>query len=286
MTPASRESSRWCRRRPRRCTRSGSRRSASPASVPRAGPAVVGGTKNPDRDAIVALAPGSRRRERRGEPGRGRRRARCRRARVALDVAPVGGGRRVRGAGAGRSASTSPCRRRSVQESGTTGSRRCSRPHWWDAFVAVWRRPWMSLASDTYGASLLDLLGVGNLFADSLDRYPEVTLAEVAARAPSVVLLPDEPYAFTEKHARRDPRRDRPGARAPGRRPRPLLVGLSARPRPRPASAPPSERASSVGDARGAERAQFGADAVRGVVERVGRRRRGRRARTTARAAG
>jgi hypothetical protein len=31
-------------------------------------------------------------------------------------------------------------------------------PRWYDAFVAVWRRPWMSLASDTYGASLLDVL--------------------------------------------------------------------------------------------------------------------------------
>jgi len=69
------------------------------------------------------------------------------------------------------------------------------KPRWYDAFVAVWRRPWMSMASDTYGSSLLDLLGVSNVFADSLDRYPEVTLAEVAARAPNVILLPSEPYA-------------------------------------------------------------------------------------------
>jgi ABC-type Fe3+-hydroxamate transport system substrate-binding protein len=75
-------------------------------------------------------------------------------------------------------------------------------PRWYDAFIAVWRRPWMSLASDTYGASLLDVLGVGNVFADSRERYPEVALAEVAARAPNVVLLPTEPYAFTERHAR------------------------------------------------------------------------------------
>ncbi len=40
----------------------------------------------------------------------------------------------------------------------------------------------MSIASDTYGASLLDVIGVGNVFADSFDRYPEVSLAEVAAR--------------------------------------------------------------------------------------------------------
>jgi ABC-type Fe3+-hydroxamate transport system substrate-binding protein len=75
-------------------------------------------------------------------------------------------------------------------------------PRWYDAFVAVWRRPWMSLASDTYGSSLLDLLGVRNVFADSLVRYPEVTLAEVAARAPNLVLLPSEPYVFGPEHAR------------------------------------------------------------------------------------
>jgi ABC-type Fe3+-hydroxamate transport system substrate-binding protein len=74
-------------------------------------------------------------------------------------------------------------------------------PRWFDAFVAVWQRPWMSLATDTYGSSLLDLLGVDNVFADSLDRYPEVTLTEVAARAPNLVVLPSEPYAFTERHA-------------------------------------------------------------------------------------
>ena len=74
-------------------------------------------------------------------------------------------------------------------------------PHWYDAFIAVWRRPWMSLASDTYGSSLLDVLGVNNVFADSLERYPEVTLAEVAARAPNLIVLPSEPYEFGPEHA-------------------------------------------------------------------------------------
>jgi len=75
-------------------------------------------------------------------------------------------------------------------------------PRWYDAFVAVWRRPWMSLASDTYGASLLDVLGVGNVFADSFERYPEVSLEEVAARAPNLVILPSEPYEFGPEHGR------------------------------------------------------------------------------------
>jgi ABC-type Fe3+-hydroxamate transport system substrate-binding protein len=73
-------------------------------------------------------------------------------------------------------------------------------PRWYEAFVAVWRRPWMSLAADTYGSSLLDLLGVGNVFANSVDRYPSVTLDEVATLAPNLVVLPSEPYPFAERH--------------------------------------------------------------------------------------
>jgi len=73
-------------------------------------------------------------------------------------------------------------------------------PRWYEAFVAVWRRPWMSLAADTYGSSLLDLLGVGNVFARSVDRYPSVTLDEVATLAPNLVVLPSEPYPFAERH--------------------------------------------------------------------------------------
>ena len=40
------------------------------------------------------------------------------------------------------------------------------------AFVPVWRRPWMSLAGETYGSSLLAAIGVDNVFADADDRYP------------------------------------------------------------------------------------------------------------------
>ncbi|MDQ1457731.1 MAG: hypothetical protein QOH28_3351 [Actinomycetota bacterium] len=69
------------------------------------------------------------------------------------------------------------------------------------AFIPIWRRPWMSLAADTYGSSLLAHAGIANIFDDSVDRYPEVSLTEVAARAPDVVLLPSEPYTFAERHA-------------------------------------------------------------------------------------
>jgi len=69
------------------------------------------------------------------------------------------------------------------------------------AFVPIWRRPWMSLAGDTYGSSLLAHVGIANVFGTSVDRYPEVALADVVARAPDLVLLPSEPYAFAERHA-------------------------------------------------------------------------------------
>ncbi|MDQ1381482.1 MAG: hypothetical protein QOJ71_2201, partial [Actinomycetota bacterium] len=69
------------------------------------------------------------------------------------------------------------------------------------AFVPIWRRPWMSLAFDTYGSSVLAHVGIMNIFDDADERYPEVTLAAVAQRAPDAVLLPSEPYAFAERHA-------------------------------------------------------------------------------------
>jgi ABC-type Fe3+-hydroxamate transport system substrate-binding protein len=68
------------------------------------------------------------------------------------------------------------------------------------AFVPIWKRPWMSLAGGTYGSSVLSWLGVENVFADAPSRYPEVTLEEAAARRPDVVLAPSEPYPFAERH--------------------------------------------------------------------------------------
>ena len=68
------------------------------------------------------------------------------------------------------------------------------------AFVPIWRRPWMSLARDTYGASVLRRLGVVGVFDDAGARYPEVSLDDVAARRPDLVVVPDEPYAFRPVH--------------------------------------------------------------------------------------
>jgi len=67
-------------------------------------------------------------------------------------------------------------------------------------FVPVWRRPWMTLAGDTYGSSLLELVGCVNVFAGGAVRYPTVELTDAAARRPDLVVLPTEPYPFKERH--------------------------------------------------------------------------------------
>ncbi|WP_211247703.1 helical backbone metal receptor [Cryptosporangium arvum] len=63
------------------------------------------------------------------------------------------------------------------------------------AVVPIWRRPWMALGSDTFAGDLVERLGYRNVFADSPERYPRF---DPAALPPvDLVLLPDEPYEFT-----------------------------------------------------------------------------------------
>jgi ABC-type Fe3+-hydroxamate transport system substrate-binding protein len=66
--------------------------------------------------------------------------------------------------------------------------------------MLVWRRPWMTANGDTYGSSVLDALQIENVWARAPQRYPELTLADIAAAEPDLVLLPDEPYAFSSRH--------------------------------------------------------------------------------------
>jgi len=68
------------------------------------------------------------------------------------------------------------------------------------AFVPIWRRPWMTVAGDTYVSSILEWVGLANAFDDADDRYPTIDLSEAIDRAPDVVIAPDEPYPFGERH--------------------------------------------------------------------------------------
>ncbi|WP_437525460.1 helical backbone metal receptor [Sorangium sp. So ce726] len=93
------------------------------------------------------------------------------------------------------------------------------------AFVPIWMDPLMTVHGDTFISDVLDLVGAQNVFEDRARRYPlaadlgkapplppervqgrdlrypRVTLDEVIARAPELVLLPDEPHAFTDADA-------------------------------------------------------------------------------------
>lgn len=90
------------------------------------------------------------------------------------------------------------------------------------AFVPIWLDPLMTCNADTFGSDVLARAGARNVFADRLrlyplaadlgkaaptdagsrdTRYPRVTFDEVRRRAPRLVLLPDEPYAFSEADA-------------------------------------------------------------------------------------
>jgi ABC-type Fe3+-hydroxamate transport system substrate-binding protein len=63
--------------------------------------------------------------------------------------------------------------------------------------VPVWRDPWMVVGSRTFTGDLIARLGLRNAFADHPDRYPRLELSALTGIAPDLVLLPDEPYAFT-----------------------------------------------------------------------------------------
>lgn len=92
-------------------------------------------------------------------------------------------------------------------------------------FCPIWMKPLMTMNGATFMSDVLDLAGAQNVFADrerryplAADlgeakalpaeelggrdtRYPRVSLDEVVARAPELVLLPDEPHPFDEADA-------------------------------------------------------------------------------------
>jgi len=63
--------------------------------------------------------------------------------------------------------------------------------------IAIWRDPWMVVGSDTFTGDLAARIGLRNVFADSPERYPHTTPAEILRRGAGLVVLPDEPYVFT-----------------------------------------------------------------------------------------
>lgn len=89
-------------------------------------------------------------------------------------------------------------------------------------FVPIWKDPWMTFDGRAFASDVLRVCGAENVFGarqrryplaadlgrrEAWDearvgerdtRYPRLTLDEIKARAPDAVLLPDEPFRFTE----------------------------------------------------------------------------------------
>ena len=66
----------------------------------------------------------------------------------------------------------------------------------------IWRNPWMACSGDTYIGDILRQCGAINVCEDSSrGRYPRLQLTELIELDPEVILLPSEPYRFRERHA-------------------------------------------------------------------------------------
>ena len=150
----------------------------------------VGGTKNPDLDAIVSLAPDvvvMDREENRLEDhdalvARGVPVHESDVTSIVDALELVDELRALTGSSGTRAAMPEPA----------VGPRR-------SAFVPIWRRPWMAIGAGTYGASVLAHVGVDLVTAEG-GRYPVVELDDVASAAPDLAVIPSEPYDFAEHH--------------------------------------------------------------------------------------
>ncbi|MDJ0463296.1 helical backbone metal receptor [Streptomyces sp. H27-C3] len=156
----------------------------------------IGGTKNPDVEAIVRLAPDLviANEEENREPDL----AALRQAGLTVMVTVV---------------RDLPEALTELERVLVEGCRLRSRPAWLDAageawgeaaparrltaVVPIWRRPWMVLGRDTFAGDLLARLGVDHRYAGHVERYPRIPLDELRAAGADLVVLPDEPYRFT-----------------------------------------------------------------------------------------
>jgi ABC-type Fe3+-hydroxamate transport system substrate-binding protein len=106
------------------------------------------------------------------------------------------------------------------------GIARTREDHPCKVFVPIWLEPLMTFNAETYAHDLLRVCGGWNVFAEREryyplkadlgqvapyppddprvqerdTRYPRITIEEVVAAQPDVILLPSEPFKFTEDH--------------------------------------------------------------------------------------
>jgi ABC-type Fe3+-hydroxamate transport system substrate-binding protein len=63
----------------------------------------------------------------------------------------------------------------------------------------IWRKPFMVAANGTFINEMLKIAGFRNIYSN-LNRYPEISLENLAKANPEVILLSSEPFPFKEKH--------------------------------------------------------------------------------------
>jgi ABC-type Fe3+-hydroxamate transport system substrate-binding protein len=66
----------------------------------------------------------------------------------------------------------------------------------------IWRKPWMTVARDTYIAATLSRAGLDTLPERGVVRYPPIADEDPAWRDADRILLSTEPFAFRERDAR------------------------------------------------------------------------------------
>jgi len=71
----------------------------------------------------------------------------------------------------------------------------------WRHVCLVWRRPWRVLGPDSFASALLAEVGGINVAPAGPGRYPALSLDELRAARPDVLLLPSEPFPFRAAHA-------------------------------------------------------------------------------------
>jgi len=64
-------------------------------------------------------------------------------------------------------------------------------------FYPIWRKPWMGVGRGTYIRDVLHRAGAVNVCDELAGRYPVVDLEWLRAQRVDLVVLPDEPWAFT-----------------------------------------------------------------------------------------
>jgi ABC-type Fe3+-hydroxamate transport system substrate-binding protein len=187
--------------------------------------ATIGGTKNPDVEAILRLTPDlvvanieeNRREDVERLQAHGISVFVCFPQTVLQAIATLWALARLTGVEAQASPVLARIESAYEETKDLTAGRRKVR-----VFCPIWKHPWMTINRDTFVHHMLETCGGANIFAErerrfplAADlveqpewgaahvagrdrRYPRVALDEMAGLMPEVILLPDEPYPFSE----------------------------------------------------------------------------------------